>query len=107
MSSRHRAASEPRTAFERDVLAVLRRLQRGEVVTYGEIAAQAGRPGSARAVGTILRNAAGVPWWRVVTSSGRLAPGHEREQSARLRAEGVTVEGGRVVASPRARKRHT
>jgi methylated-DNA-protein-cysteine methyltransferase-like protein len=37
-----------------------------------------------------------LPWWRVVNSVGRLVPGHEREQSAQLRAEGVKVSDGRV-----------
>ena len=32
-----------------------------------------------------------LPWWRVVNSVGRLVPGHEREQSAQLRVEGVKV----------------
>lgn len=85
------------TAFERDVRAVLRRLRPGEVVTYGEVAEEAGHPGAARAVGALL--AAGrepVPWWRVVTAGGRLVPGHEAEHARRLAAEGVAVDGGRV-----------
>jgi alkylated DNA nucleotide flippase Atl1 len=39
----------------------------------------------------------GLPWWRVVTGTGRLVPGHEAEQARRLRAEGVVVRNGRVV----------
>lgn len=70
----------------------------GEVVTYGEVAVQAGRPGAARAVGRILAESGGaLPWWRVVTSTGRLVPGHEREHAERLRAEGFRIEGNRVV----------
>jgi alkylated DNA nucleotide flippase Atl1 len=38
-----------------------------------------------------------LPWWRVVTTSGRLVPGHEVEHAARLRAEGVAVADGHVV----------
>jgi methylated-DNA-protein-cysteine methyltransferase-like protein len=69
----------------------------GEVLTYGEVAAEAGFPGAARAVGALLaRSPAGLPWWRVVTASGRLVPGHEREHARRLRAEGVAVRDGRV-----------
>jgi hypothetical protein len=37
--------------FEEAVLEVLRSLRSGEVVTYGEVAEQAGFPGAARAVG--------------------------------------------------------
>jgi methylated-DNA-protein-cysteine methyltransferase-like protein len=83
--------------FEDDVREVLGRLGKGDVVTYGEVAAEAGRPGAARAVGNIVATGEGLPWWRVVTSTGRLVPGHEAEHAERLRAEGVTLSpSGRV-----------
>lgn len=75
---------------------VLRGLAPGEVVSYGEVAAEAGHPGAHRAVGRFLRDHDGYPWWRVVTADGRLVPGHEAEQASRLEAEGVTVRDGRV-----------
>ena len=57
------------------VLAVVVTLEPGEVVTYGEVARQAGYPGAARAVGNVLaRTDEAVPWWRVVAADGRLAP---------------------------------
>jgi alkylated DNA nucleotide flippase Atl1 len=85
------------TPFQRDVVAVLRRLRPGEVVTYGEVAAEAGHPGAARAVGALLAGSGGgLPWWRVVTTGGRLVPGAEAEHGRRLAAEGVPVAGGRV-----------
>ncbi len=92
----------PTPDFEDRVVEVLVRLRPGEVVTYGEVAAEAGFPGRARAVGNLL--AAGgddLPWWRVVAASGRLVPGAEAEQAARLRAEGVAVRDGRVVMARR------
>ena len=77
---------------------MLQSLAPGEVVTYGEVAAEAGFPGAARAVGRLLATTGeDVPWWRVVTSTGRLVPGHEETHAARLRAEGVAVTGGRVA----------
>jgi methylated-DNA-protein-cysteine methyltransferase related protein len=86
------------TEFERAVARVLDALQPGEVVTYGEVASEAGRPGAARAVGAVLAGSDGrYPWWRVVTSTGRLVPGHEREHARLLRGEGVAVRNGRVV----------
>ncbi len=75
---------------------VLEALGPGEVVAYGEVAAEAGYPGAARAVGNLLRTVPGLPWWRVVNAAGRLAPGNEKEQAERLRAEGVRVAKGRV-----------
>jgi methylated-DNA-protein-cysteine methyltransferase related protein len=89
------------TDFEERVRAVLSALKPGEVVTYGEVAEEAGFPRAARAVGNILASTEGLPWWRVVTSAGGLVPGHEREQARRLRSEGVRVVGHRVVAGRR------
>ena len=73
-------------------------LQPGEVVSYGEIAAQAGRPGAARAVGRILSASDGLPWWRVVRADGTIAVHKASEQAALLRAEGLVVRNGRVRA---------
>ncbi len=84
------------TAFERGVAAVLDGLAAGDIMTYGEVAAEAGYPGAARAVGSFLRNKSGYPWWRVIAANGRLVPGLEVEHARRLRSEGVVVEGGRV-----------
>ena len=87
------------TEFERAVDGVLRGLQPGDVVTYGEVATEAGFPGRARAVGMILARSGGeYPWWRVVASGGRLVPGHEREHAKRLQAEGVEVDARGVTA---------
>ena len=89
------------TELEEVILAVLRLLEPGEVVSYGDVADDAGFPGRSRAVGRLLATTAeDVPWWRVVNAAGRLVPGNEPEHAARLRAEGVTVHDGRVVRSP-------
>jgi len=80
------------------VAEVLDALRPGEVVTYGEVAAEAGHPGAHRAVGRFLRDHGGHHWWRVVTASGRLVPGHEAEQARLLAAEGVRVVDGRIRA---------
>lgn len=92
-------ATGPGSDFEAAVLAVLHGLPPGDVVTYGEVALEAGYPGLSRAVGSLLASGAHpVPWWRVVNASGRLVPGHEAAQADRLRAEGVEVDevAGRV-----------
>ena len=70
----------------------------GTVLSYGEVALEAGFPGAARAVGSLLAGSDGaLPWWRVVTASGRLVPGHEAEHARRLNAEGVPLTtAGRV-----------
>ena len=82
--------------FSEEVAIVLQRLEPGEVVSYGEVAEEAGFPGAARAVGNLVRSTPGLPWWRVVARSGRLAPGHEQRQAELLRSEGVTIANNRV-----------
>jgi methylated-DNA-protein-cysteine methyltransferase-like protein len=90
--------------FEDDVRQVLKKIPRGTVMTYGEVAEEAGHAGAARAVGNFLAHSVGrFPWWRIVTANGRLVPGNEREHATRLEAEGVKVSGGRVVMSSRRR----
>jgi methylated-DNA-protein-cysteine methyltransferase-like protein len=87
----------PGPSFEDAVARVLLALRPGDVVTYGEVAVEAGYPGAARAVGRILAVSGGrYPWWRVVTASGRLVPGHEEEHARRLTTEGVALRNGRV-----------
>jgi methylated-DNA-protein-cysteine methyltransferase-like protein len=88
-------------SFEEAVERVLLALAPGEVVTYGEVAAEAGFPGAARAVGNLLSRSGGeeLPWWRVVRADGRLSAGDPADQAQRLGAEGVKVAGGRVRTS--------
>jgi methylated-DNA-protein-cysteine methyltransferase-like protein len=58
------------------VYRVVRRVPRGKVVTYGQVAAILGQPRAARAVGMALGALRGpllesVPWQRVIAASGR------------------------------------
>lgn len=82
--------------FDRSVVAVLYSTGPGDVMSYGEVAAEAGFPGAARAVGTLLKRLDDLPWWRIVNSVGRLVPGHEVRQGRHLAVEGVTTRNGRV-----------
>lgn len=92
------------TPLSREILAVIAALADGEVVSYGDVAHDAGRPGAGRSVGAVLaRTDAHVPWWRVVRADGRLVTRDPRRQAARLRAEGVTIREGRVVSAPSGR----
>ncbi len=98
MGTRRARDAFPADDFRGAVQAVVAAIPAGVVATYGEVAAEAGRPGAARAVGTILRHHGGdLPWWRVVSATGRLVPGGEDRHAARLAAEGVSVADGRVV----------
>jgi methylated-DNA-protein-cysteine methyltransferase related protein len=84
-------------SFADRVRDVVRSVPPGTVLTYGEVAAEAGRPGAARAVGRILaEHGSSLPWWRIVPASGRLTPHLAQRQADALRAEGIAVDGGRV-----------
>lgn len=73
----------------------------GAVMSYGAVAAAAGKPGGARQVVRILNarsKAACLPWWRVAGAPRgrhlariRLSGEGFDEQAARLRAEGLAV----------------
>ena len=95
LAVRGRAAVPP-TAYARLVLDVVDRIQRGKVVTYGDVAEMLGR-GSPRAVGTVLTNhGREVPWQRVVQASGRPAEPFLHEALRLLAAEGCPIRGERV-----------
>ncbi len=80
------------------MMGVVRRIPRGKVSTYGDIAYAAGFPGRARQVAWALHASHGLPWHRVVGAGGKiLTPGeYGFEQRFRLEAEGVKFAGRRV-----------
>lgn len=86
------------TPFQQHVADVVATLGPGDVLTYAEVAREAGHPGAAQAVANVLRRVPGLPWWRVVPTSGRLYRTHEPVQRPLLEADGVQVApDGRVV----------
>ncbi len=86
--------------FASRVLAVVRRIPPGRLATYGDVAALAGRPRAARAVGNVMRGCAdaSVPCHRVVAAGGRLGGfgGNPALKRSLLRAEGLIVVGARI-----------
>jgi methylated-DNA-protein-cysteine methyltransferase-like protein len=86
------------------VYAVVRRIPRGCVATYGQVATVAGLGAMARQVGYALHalpNHSPIPWHRVVNARGEISrrsvPGAEFEQRVRLEFEGVKFDArGRV-----------
>ena len=103
MASAERRSSRPPAPFVAAVSATIRALHRGQVASYGQVAARAGYPGAARAVGNVLATTLGLPWWRVVRADGQLAAHSRTEQARRLRREGVPLKGTRVAMPRRGR----
>ncbi|TXH06955.1 MAG: MGMT family protein [Candidatus Moraniibacteriota bacterium] len=90
--------------FRRLVYRIVAQIPKGRVLTYGAVAARAGAPGAARAVGTAMAQNCyrDVPCHRVVRSDGSVggyAFGGSRAKAARLRREGILLSCGRVVFS--------
>ena len=92
-------------SFYQRVYAVVRRIPKGKVATYGQIAVLAGSPRASRVVGYALHvnpEPGIIPCHRVVNREGRVAPGFafggSDVQEEMLRAEGVIfAEKGYVL----------
>lgn len=86
--------------FAARVLSVVRRIPRGRVATYGDVAALAGRPRASRAVGNVMRSCGrpDIPCHRVIAAGGRLGGygGDEPLKRSLLMAEGILVSRSRV-----------
>ena len=91
------------TPFQRSVVELVASLRQGDLASYGELAAEAGRPGSAQAVANVLRSAMDLPWWRVVPSDGRLYRSHVAVQGPLLEQEGHVIDEHRRVRRSRPR----
>src|SRR6187399_3277056 len=94
--------------FAGRVLAVVSRIPAGRVVTYGDVAALAGRPRAARAVGQLMRSALrpGLPYHRVIAAGGRIGgygAAGTTMKAALLVAEGLVIRGRRIVGFERFR----
>jgi methylated-DNA-protein-cysteine methyltransferase related protein len=91
---------------------VVRRIPRGRVATYGQVAELAGLSGHARQVGYALHAlpaSTTVPWHRVVNASGgislRTSPGAELTQRILLEREGVRFDARGRLSLARVRWR--
>jgi methylated-DNA-protein-cysteine methyltransferase-like protein len=83
----------------REILRQIRRIPRGKVATYGDVAYAAGYPGAARQVAWALHGRGRtVPWQRVIGSGGKILCTGELgfEQRLRLQSEGIEFTGLRV-----------
>ena len=92
----------PVTVFEK-IYEVVRKIPRGKVATYGQIAMLAGNARWARVVGYALHSNPdpdGIPCYRVLNRFGELAPafafGGAEVQAELLKADGIEVTDGRV-----------
>ncbi len=92
------------SSYER-IYDVVRRIPKGRVATYGQIAVLAGLPGHARQVGyalSALPDGSDVPWHRVINAHGRVSTRSEgffhSLQRNMLEAEGVTFDAAAKIS---------
>ncbi|MFP5305821.1 MAG: MGMT family protein [Gammaproteobacteria bacterium] len=102
-SDRQTAGPTPLEEAYARIWAVVRRIPRGRVATYGQIAALAGFVRRPRLGGQAMRHAPAdpkLPWHRVINAQGRISlpagSSAAREQQRRLEAEGVRFIGTRI-----------
>ena len=92
--------------YER-IYAAVKRIPKGRVATYGQVAALAGRPGQPRLVGYALRSlpeGMAVPWHRVINARGEISLrggplqiGEESIQQVLLRRERIRFDSANRV----------
>lgn len=86
---------ERKISFSSRVLSIVKRIPKGEVLTYSEVARRAGNPKAFRAVGTILRKNYNplIPCHRVIKKDGSLGGYNrgENKKSELLHEEGVLL----------------
>jgi methylated-DNA-protein-cysteine methyltransferase related protein len=89
-------------AFDQRVYAVVARIPRGQLATYGQIAELIGVWGAARQVGWALRRLplpSEIPWQRVVNAKGQISFNPSREGSDWIQRELLLAEGIPVDAA--------
>ncbi len=106
-----RATPSPGAPTVTAICAVIRRIPKGWVATYGQVAAMAGLPRRARLVGHILQNldpAIAIPWHRVVNARGEVSRSPSRNggdalQQRLLEQEGIEFDANNRFALERYR----
>jgi len=91
------------TSFRKKVYDVVKKIPKGKILTYKEVAEKVGRPKACRAVGSILNKSVGwrkgIPCHRVVRSDGNIG-GYNKGEKTKvylLEKEGVIIQKRKVV----------
>ncbi len=100
----HRELTAEMARLFRAMHAVVKKIPRGQVLTYGQLAELAGLPGGARIAGAAMKRSDGLPWQRVVGKAGprrgRIAihdPVGAAMQRQKLVAEGVAISDAGMI----------
>lgn len=92
------------TEFTKKVISLIKKIPKGKVATYAQIAKLAGKPHGVRGVVWILHSSSkmnDLPWHRVINSKGRISfpamSEQELRQKSSLKKEGVKFSDGEVI----------
>jgi methylated-DNA-[protein]-cysteine S-methyltransferase len=94
---------KPTISFQERVYEVVRKIPKGRVMTYREVARLAGRPRAWRTVGNILNKSASwrtkIPCHRIIKSDGKIGGYKEgtKRKATLLKKEGVVIKNRRVA----------
>src|SRR6266403_5646767 len=94
---------KPDQLYRARLYKLVRRIPRGKVMTYGQLAIILGQGYTPRTVGFVMHGAdADTPWHRVINSQGRCSTGGvvlpADKQQRMLEAEGIKFTGGKVTS---------
>jgi O-6-methylguanine DNA methyltransferase len=99
------------TSFRKKAYDVVKKIPKGKILTYKEVAEKVGRPKACRAVGNILNKSVGwrkgIPCHRVVRSDGNIGGYNrgKREKIKLLEQEGVNIIKGKIYLPPHHNKK--
>ncbi len=92
-------------SFQKKICQIVRKIPKGKVLSYKDVARKAGRPRAYRAVGNILNRAAGgwrprIPCHRVIKSDGRVGGYRKgvKRKTALLKKEGLIIKNGKITS---------
>lgn len=95
---------DTKTAFSKNVMTLIKKIPKGSVATYGQIAKLAGKPQGSRGVAWILNSSSkahDLPWFRVINSQGKISfpvmSEHWLRQKSMLMKEGIEFGSGEKI----------
>ncbi|WP_153731113.1 MGMT family protein [Sporosarcina obsidiansis] len=82
--------------FTERVVSIIQQIPSGRIMTYGQVAAEAGNPRGARQVVRVLHSMSrkyDLPWHRIINAKGGISTPENAEEKGRTQRELLTSEG--------------
>jgi methylated-DNA-protein-cysteine methyltransferase-like protein len=86
--------------FKQQTIKFVKKIPKGKVASYGQVAAACGSPRAARQVGSVLRgldtSVSEIPWWRVINNKGLISIKSNWTATKELQANLLKKDGVKV-----------